>query len=523
MQDKEVLDYIKQAFELKEQGCFKQAIEMLYKTLECDVDNAEILFQLGDLYFQLHNYVRAEKYLEKVLLKNPRHIDSYKLLKEICIRENNLQNAKTIAEKIYTLDGSSKNLANLINILAQLKEFGEIEKYVSGNLSDAYVMVEYANCCRQKGDLEHALEILAQISEESDDAQILKGKIYFDNGDMQKSREIFQKLERITENDEVLNYLGLFAMEDERFTDAVKYFSKASSMNKNKSVYFYNLGNAYFLNGWIEEAVSAYKKAIGLDVDNCDYRYSLCYLYFRQKDFEKAQNEVKFILENNPNHSQTKVLDALLKFEFNDYLGAEKILEENLKNSPDDAFTKSALAKVYSELLNLDKAEKILEELTALFPQNLAYKCDFANVYIKEKRFDDALSLLENVISENENYLDAYILAAGAAFQKGDLEKTKEFSQNAIALDVNCSKGYCWLSKVRSSEGDFEEAVECMKRAIFYDINNPLYYAEMSGLYKEKGDFKTAFEYIKEAETLDNKNSEYKIIYKELAAKNRKA
>ena len=55
MQDKEVLDYIKQAFELKEQGCFKQAIEMLYKTLECDVDNAEILFQLGDLYFQLHN------------------------------------------------------------------------------------------------------------------------------------------------------------------------------------------------------------------------------------------------------------------------------------------------------------------------------------------------------------------------------------------------------------------------------------------------------------------------------------
>ncbi len=62
-----------------------------------------------------------------------------------------------------------------------------------------------------------------------------------------------------------------------------------------------------------------------------------------------------------------------------------------------------------------------------------------------------------------------------------------------------------------------------MKRAIFYDINNPLYYAEMSGLYKEKGDFKTAFEYIKEAETLDNKNSEYKIIYKELAAKNRKA
>ena len=62
-----------------------------------------------------------------------------------------------------------------------------------------------------------------------------------------------------------------------------------------------------------------------------------------------------------------------------------------------------------------------------------------------------------------------------------------------------------------------------MKRAIFYDINNPKYYAEMSRLYREKGDSKNAFEYIKEAETLDENNEEYKLIYKELAALNRKA
>ena len=74
MQDKEVLDYIKQAFELKAQGCFKQAIEMLYKTLETESSNTEILYQLGDLYFQLQNYNRSEGYLEKVLAINPSHI-----------------------------------------------------------------------------------------------------------------------------------------------------------------------------------------------------------------------------------------------------------------------------------------------------------------------------------------------------------------------------------------------------------------------------------------------------------------
>ena len=45
----------------------------------------------------------------------------------------------------------------------------------------------------------------------------------------------------------------------------------------------------------------------------------------------------------------------------------------------------------------------------------------------------------------------------------------------------------------------------------------------MSRLYREKGDSKNAFEYIKEAETLDENNEEYKLIYKELAALNRKA
>ena len=376
MQDKEVLDYIKQAFDLKSQGCYKQAIEMLYKTLESEVDNIEILYQLGDLYYQLHNYVRAEKYLEKVLLKDSSHIDSYKLLKEIYIKENKIDDAKIMAEKIYMLEGTSKNLAALIKILALLKDYDEIEKYVASKSLEDDVLVEYARVCYLKGNFDKALELLSKIDDENDDAQILKGKIYFDNNEFQKSYEIFHRLESITENDEVLNYLGLFALENQKYTDAIKYFSKASSMSKNKSVYYYNLANAYFLNGWYEESAAAYKKAIGLNPENVDYRYSLCYLYYRQKMFDKAKNEVKFILELSPLHQQTKVLEALLKFQEKDFLGAKSILENNLKSFPKDSFTKSALAKVYSELYIFDKAEKLLEELTNEYPENLSYQCD---------------------------------------------------------------------------------------------------------------------------------------------------
>ena len=522
MQENEVLDYIKQAFELKNQGCYKQAIEMLYKTLETEIDNAEILYQLGELYFQLHNFPRAEKYIEKVLQKLPSHVESYKLLKEIYRKQNNLKNARTVAEKIYTLEGTSKNLAELIKILSLLEEYEEIEKYMASNPQNGDVLLEYAASLYDRGLSEKALEILNSLDSDIDSVQILKGKILFENGDYNSARGIFKHLERVTENDEVLNFLGLFALDEGDYTGAIKYFSKASSMNRNKPVYYYNLGNAYYLNGWMEEAEEAYKKAIGLKPDNSDYRYSIAYLYYKRKDFEKAKNEVKYILELAPEHSQTKVLQALLKYEDKDFLGAQKILEENLMKSPDDAYTKSALAKVYKELLIFDKAESLCKDLISKFPENFTNQCELAEVYIKEKKYDEALKLAENIIQENENFIDAYIIGAKAAFGKGDIEKAKILSQNVIALDINCSAGYYYLALVRSAENDFEEAVECMKRAIFYDVDNPVYYAAMSRLYKEKEDFASAFEYIKEAQSLNQDNEEYKNIYKELAAINRK-
>ena len=91
MQNTEVLEYIKQAFELKEQKCYKQAIEMLYKALELENDNVEILFQLGELYFLLKNFPRATHYLNKVLEKDSDHLDALKIIEKIYIYTNEFQ------------------------------------------------------------------------------------------------------------------------------------------------------------------------------------------------------------------------------------------------------------------------------------------------------------------------------------------------------------------------------------------------------------------------------------------------
>ena len=54
------MDYIKKSFELKNSKLYKEAIEMLYKALECEEgsENCEIISQIADLYVLLKNYDR---------------------------------------------------------------------------------------------------------------------------------------------------------------------------------------------------------------------------------------------------------------------------------------------------------------------------------------------------------------------------------------------------------------------------------------------------------------------------------
>lgn len=523
-ENEEILNYIKRAFELKSQGCYKQAIEMLYKALSVEPDNIEILYQTGELYFLLHNYPRAAQYPERILAQEPEHIPSLKLLRDICIRQNELIKAKELSEKLYELDATESNLIKIIDLYGQLNLLEELTKYDSQIKDSDKCLFSLANAYYRNKNLLEAQKYIGaaiNINPDNEDCEILSGKILFDENKLEESKEIFDKFGNHSNNPEVLNYQGLFAMEEMDFIDAIKDFSKAVNLNKSNPVYLFNLANAYFLNGWKEEAVQAYKKAICLAPENLDYRYSLAYLYYKYQEYEKAQKEIDFILENDGKYYSAQVIKALLLYQKKNYLEAEAILNQNIRAGIDDDFTLESLAKIELELGKFRNAKEHIQAVIIRAPYALEYQIELGNIYIKEKNYEKALELAEKVISENPNYIDAYILGANATYLNKDYDKSKEFAQNALSLDINCAAGYYYLALVRVEEEDYDEAIECMKRAITFDVNNAKYYAAIANIYKLNGDNKTAFDYIKEAESIDN-SEEYKILYREFAALNRK-
>lgn len=520
----EIITYIKRAFELREQECYKQAIEMLYKAIAIEPDNIEIMFQLGELYYLLENYPRAIQYPEQILEQNSKHIPALRLLENIYLKQGELFSAKEIAEKLYSLDKSEKNLASLTEIYGKLNLTDEIEKYITAIEQSEYCLYAYARTMFENSNINKAEQLVdkaLELNSENEDCLILKGKILFNKNETVKARKIFEQFNTYSSNPEILNFIGLFALEDLKILDAIKAFSKASSLDKKNALYLYNLGNAYFYNGWFEEAVNAYKNAICIEPDNNEFRYSLAYLYYEHDEFDKAKKEVEYILGNDSNHSGANVIKALLLYRKQNYLEAETILKSNIENGNLDSFTLFSFAKIEKELGKYANAEYYIKLALDNDNENLAYKYELGEIYLKTKQYDSAIKLAEEITELNPNYISAYILGANAAYEAGRYEDTKFFAQKALALDINCAQGYFYLALVRMREEDFDEAIECMKRAIIYDVTNPEYYAQMAEIYKRAGDIKTAFEYIKEAESIDN-SEKFKLLFKEYAALNRK-
>ena len=128
MANKEVLEYITKSFDLKRQGFYKPAIEMLYKALTIENNNIEILSQLAELYYLLENNQRAINYIEKTLELNPLHIDCLKLMKKIYMNDGNYIEAQKAAVKIFNINQTKENLAIRLEILNKINDFETVKE-----------------------------------------------------------------------------------------------------------------------------------------------------------------------------------------------------------------------------------------------------------------------------------------------------------------------------------------------------------------------------------------------------------
>lgn len=521
MQNKEVLEYIKKSFELKNQGFYKPAIEMLYKALALDSENIEILVQLAYLYKLLGNLERAVYYIDKVFEIDNQHIDSMHLLEEIYLIKNDLSSAKEISRKIFDTQPTSENLAKHINTLNKLQDFEsviEIERSIK-DLNDD-VLYELACAYYTNFDVEKAVELLELASaknDTNDKVKIFLGKIYYEKNNFEKAKELFLKLEKTSGSPDVFNYLGLLNMNEKNTAKAIEYLSKAQESDEKNSEYNYNLASAYFLNGWFDEALKYFSQAVCFDSENIDYHYSLAYLYYQKKLYDKALYELDFINSIEQHHALSNVLRSMIVAKKGDLFTAKSELEKIVKYNEADDFAFAALCQIYLELSQLDLAKDMIKKAIELNPDSLTYLSDLVEIEIQLKNFDEALEIVDKILKINKNYLFAYIATAKIDWELKNFGKVFDAAQDIIEMDSNSPEGYYYNALALFEQGDTSFAVESLKKSISLDLNNSSLYVKMSEFYQDLGDLKNAYIWAKEASDIDERNYKYKWLCAKLA------
>lgn len=507
------------AMEHREKAEYKLAVEALYKALEVEPDNINVLTQLAEIYALMKDFERSIRYYKDILEIEENNESALSALFSKYFLLGKYKAALECASKLVQLSPNDKNYSRLIAVYDKFADIPALRAFVAEHQFSSVVLLEIAAAYVNHAFVEDALKLLEHI-EPSEEKNALQALIYFNKNDLNAARELVMPL--TLETVEVLNLKGLFFIEDMKFVEAVKCFSKAISLEPANPKYYFNLGNAYFYNGWMNEAIEAYRKAIGLDVTNVDYRFALANLYYETKNYEKARFEVSNILHIDNEHFDTNVLNALLKYADKDYLGAKADLEKALEIQPENDYVNTSLAKVLIDLKLYDKAEDLILKVIAKDHENPKPVAVLAYLFAQQKKFLDALELVDKLLEKNKFYMPAYAVGMQAAYDSGDLELTQKYAQEALTVDINFAKAYYYLALVRKKKFDTEEAIECLKRAIMYDLTNPEYYAEMARVYLEDDDIKSALEYANEAITIDSSSAEYMMLYSDLAARNRK-
>jgi serine/threonine protein kinase/tetratricopeptide (TPR) repeat protein len=147
------------------------------------------------------------------------------------------------------------------------------------------------------------------------------GAAFSDLGRNQEAEQALLTSLKLRETARAWNSLGAIRAYQERDADAVKYYTRAVTMEPDEYIYWLNLGDSNRRSGRLGDAMAAYRKALNLALVELRgnprlglTRANVAYLAARLGDAKRGQDEISQALELLPGDTQV-VLNAVLIYE----------------------------------------------------------------------------------------------------------------------------------------------------------------------------------------------------------------
>lgn len=535
MEDKnEVLNYIKESFELKNRKLYKEAIEVLYKILGEETDDSttvEVISQIGDLHLLLKNYARAVEQYEKVLEIDPNHEHSINKLYEIHFELKEYQKALDIAKKLCKISKKPLDYVKYFSVLLKLgraDEIIEIYETLEENLKEDPNILYIISLLKEEGKKEILIKVVNSYPTFTE-AKFDLAMIYYNENNFPEAEKLIDDILRLKRDSLCYYYKALIQVSRKEFFPAIDNLHRAIKLSKGiVQEFYFELAKAYMDVNWFDEAINTIKTSITLCIEKgedkiyIDKRYLLlAWVFEKQKDYDNALFNLTLIGADSPVKVQADILRAVIEYRKGNTIKAkddlEKIYETNIP-SRDDLTLLDTLGAIYKDLKLNKKAMEFYEKHLENYPDSIHTVCEYVDILIDEEEYDKAENYMEKYSSFGKivSFLNS---KARIYFRKQEYDNALDCLDELLNSDKNNAEAYYFKGLILNKKGEFSKAINFIETALELNPAKAKYYAQAAVSNMGREFYNDAMLYIKEAIEIEPDELNYKKLASEIAKK----
>ena len=272
----EIKTFLYEANKLRDQGLFDKAIALYNKALAIGGENAEIITEKADTYFEQGDIEQAIQLYKQALEVKSTFPRAYQGLGKSYERMGDIKEARKNYMKVLELEPHNVQTYHSIGTLCQ-KE-GDYDKakafFIKGiALNKKFInnFLGLAKNYEKEGTPSKSIKVFKQALNLNPSQTFLylsAGDFCLKHNFFQEAEDLFTSAININEDHiHLYNQLGIALRKQKKYEKAIKNYDKAMRIKPNDANLYYNQAKAYFFDGEELVSISILNKAFKMDPD----------------------------------------------------------------------------------------------------------------------------------------------------------------------------------------------------------------------------------------------------------------
>ncbi|EEF84741.1 tetratricopeptide repeat protein [Borreliella spielmanii] len=421
---------------------------------------------------------QAIKDLNEFLTTNPNDAHAAKTLAQA----NKIQHLENLKSKVHSIKPS-----DLENLKTRQQAIKDLNEFLTTNPNDAHAAKTLAQANKiqhlenlksrvhsiKPNDLENpktrqqAIKDLNEfLTTNPNDAHAAKtlAQAYENNGDLLKVENVYEKITKLTNNQEDYYKLGIIRFKLKKYEHSIEAFDQTIRLDPKHKKAHNNKGIALMMLNKNKKAIESFEKAIQIDInyDTAYYQKGIA----EEKNGNIQQAFTSFKNAYNLNKKTNYALKAgIVSNNLGNFKKGEAYLSffnDNVKKPNEIAIYNLSIAKFENN--KLKEALEIINKAINLNPEKSEYLYLKASINLKSENYQNAISLYNLVIEKNPENTSAYINLAKAYEKSGN--KTQAISTLEKIMNKNNKLALNNLGILYKKEKNYQKAIEIFEKAI---------------------------------------------------------